>query len=94
MYESLDFTYADVANGYALCETSRRITSRKKSCKDVEGVDGYFLFELGLQFNFGSVLVDAAGGLQVQSTRGFGVGSYDDWLPVLQGGLRVGYGTW
>jgi len=94
VYESLDFTYQSVAQGYELCLTPRAITTRKKSCKDVSGVDGYFLSELGLQFSFGVVLVDLTAGLQLQSTRGFGIGTYDDWLPLFQGGLRVGYAAW
>lgn len=92
-YEDLDFSFP--AGGLQTCEGAGAIaTSRKRSCKDVSGVDGHFLIEAGLQFSFGGVLVDAAFGTYLQSTRGFGSGTYRDWLPIFQAGLRVGYGWW
>ena len=77
-----------------MCLSPKDATNRGKSCTDVEGLDGYFRIEAGLQFSFGSVLVDLALGTDLQSTRGFGSGTYRDWLPMFQGGLRVGYALW
>lgn len=92
VYDDLEFSYP--AGRLDDCLAPFSSTSRKVSCADVDGVDGYFLIEAGLQFSFGGVLVDAAIGTYLQSTRGFGSGTYRDWLPIFQGGLRVGYGWW
>lgn len=93
VYESLDFSYNGVEE-LKVCLIPKDATDRGKSCTDVEGIDGYFRIEAGLQFSFGSVLVDVALGTDLQSTRGFGSGTYRDWLPMFQGGLRVGYALW
>ncbi len=92
VYDDLEFSYP--AGRLDDCLSPFTATSRKVSCTNVDGVDGYFLIEAGLQFSFGGVLVDAAIGTYLQSTRGFGSGTYRDWLPIFQGGLRVGYGWW
>ncbi len=89
VFDSLDFNYGSVKDGYALC--TKQGTA---SCKDASGADGYFLIEGGLQFSFGSVLVDLAVGTILQSTRGFGLKTYNDWLPQVEAGLRVGYAAW
>lgn len=91
-YEDLEFSFP--AGRLDDCLTPFNATTRKRSCNDVSGVDGHFLIEAGLQLSFGGVLVDAAFGTYLQSTRGFGSGTYRDWLPIFQAGLRVGYGWW
>lgn len=93
VWESLEFNY-EGALGLATCLTPRDTPAVTPSCTNVEGADGYFLIEGGLQLTLGGVLVDAAVGTYLQSTRGFGKGTYKDWLPVFEAGLRVGYGFW
>ncbi len=93
VWESLEFNY-EGATGRAKCLDPKGYTAIDPSCTDVVGYDGYFLIEGGLQLTLGGVLVDAAIGTFLQSTRGFGKGTYKDWLPVFEGGLRVGYGFW
>jgi hypothetical protein len=93
VYESLDFSYK-APGTLTQCTTPAAPTERTKSCTDVDGIDGYFLIEGGLQLTFGNILVDLALGTYVQSVRGFGASTYGDWLPVLEGGLRVGYAAW
>jgi hypothetical protein len=89
VFDSLDFNYGTASDGLSKCTNEG-----KASCKDASGPDGYFLIEGGLQFSFGSVLVDLAVGTVLQSTRGFGLKTYGDWLPLFQTGLRVGYAAW
>ncbi len=91
VYDDLEFTFPKGKLSDCLGTSAGPV---KPSCTNVSGVDGYFLLEAGLQLSFGGVLVDAAIGTYLQSTRGFGSGTYRDWLPIFQGGLRVGYGFW
>lgn len=94
VFESLDFSYPGVT-GLATCVLPRKSSDiPNPSCADVEGYDGYFLIEGGLQLSLGGVLVDAAIGTNLQSTRQFGKGTYKDWLPIFEAGLRVGYAFW
>ncbi|MFO0593229.1 MAG: tetratricopeptide repeat protein [Polyangiaceae bacterium] len=90
VFDSLDFNYDGVADGLAKCTNGNATVS----CKDGSGFDGYLLMEAGLQFNFGNVLVDGTFGTIFQSTRGFGLRTYNDWLPLIEVGIRVGYSTW
>lgn len=90
VFNSLDFTYDGVTDGLTKCTGG----SSTVSCKDGSGFDGYLLFEAGLQFNFGNILVDGTFGTIFQSTRGFGLRTYNDWLPLIEVGIRVGYSTW
>ena len=63
------------------------------------GVDPYFLNELGLELDFGGVLVGASLQSYFQSAKGIdldnGENAYtDDVLMHFGGGLRVGYAFW
>lgn len=93
VWESLEFNYTGTS-GLLRCLDPKSFSAITPTCENREGADGYFLIEAGLQLTLGGVLVDAGIGTYLQSTRGFGNGIYKDWLPVLEGGLRVGYGFW
>lgn len=82
VYEALNFNF----DGVEQCKL--------ESCKAVDGVDGYFLIEAGLQFSLGKILLDLALGTFLQSTRSFRALTYPDILPIFEAGLRVGYATW
>lgn len=93
VWESLDFDYGP--GQLVACLTPKTtLPGVAPTCADIDGSDGYFLIEGGLQLTLGGVLVDAGVGTFIQSTRGFGTGRYKDWLPVFEAGLRVGYGFW
>ncbi|MBK8252250.1 MAG: hypothetical protein IPK82_06225 [Polyangiaceae bacterium] len=88
VFSSLEFLYPSKVDNQKCASPSQL------GCYDSEGVDGYFLLEMGLQFTFGGVLVDLTVGNYLQSTRNFKPDTYRDWLPSFHGGLRVGYGWW
>ena len=65
------------------------------SCKKVTALDPYFLSELGLEVDFGGVLVGAMFVSYFQATKGLGKNAYgNDPLVWAGGGIRAGYGTW
>lgn len=70
-------------------------------CRDASGVDPFLMGELGLEFDFGGVLVGAALQSYFQSSRGIKTDDADEAyaytsapLVHLGGGLRVGYALW
>jgi hypothetical protein len=64
-------------------------------CKETNGLDPYFLSELGLELEFGGVLVGAALQSYFQAMKGLDKVAYDnDPLVWFGAGLRIGYGTW
>lgn len=70
-----------------------------RSCTDESGctgLDPYFALEAGIELDFDGVLLGAAIGGNVQSTKGIDPGSPYDNNPVgfFGGGLRVGFGAW
>lgn len=89
VFDSLDFSYDASQNGLTRC-----IGTNNASCTDAKGFDGYLQFEAGLQLSLGNILVDGTFGTIFQSTRGFGLRTYSDWLPLIEVGLRVGYAAW
>ena len=59
------------------------------------GLDPYFQSEVGIELEFGGVLLGAALQSYFQATKGIDESPYDnDALVFLGGGLRVGYGAW
>lgn len=95
VFSSLDFTYpgGHVADCEKLKSGATSVFA-SPSCTDSESGDGYFLIEAGLQLSLGGVLVDLAIGTYLQSTSNVGPRIYRGWLPIFEGGLRVGYGIW
>jgi hypothetical protein len=71
------------------------------ACRDASGVDPFLMGELGLELDFGGVLVGAALQSYFQSSRGITTDDADEAsayasapLVHLGGGLRVGYALW
>lgn len=70
-------------------------------CRPASGVDPFLLTEIGLELDFGGVLVGAALVSNFQSSRGIKTDDEDEALAYesaplvhLGGGLRVGYALW
>jgi hypothetical protein len=67
----------------------------RKVCDDTSGFDPYILSELGIELEFGGVLVGLAFVSSFQAMKGLDKEAYDnDPIVLAGGGLRVGYGTW
>ena len=62
------------------------------------GIDGFVLGEIGMELDFGGVLLGLAFRNQFQSSKGMNDGAYQPYNnnPVIfiGGGLSMGYGTW
>jgi hypothetical protein len=59
------------------------------------GTDFFVTAEMGIEFDFSNVLLDAVGEASFQSTRGLDATSFgNDPIPWLGGGVRVGYALW
>jgi hypothetical protein len=87
VYDLVDFS---VAKG-AVCA----------ACRDASGVDPFLMGELGLELDFGGVLLGAALQSYFQSSRGIKTDDMEEALAYesaplvhLGGGLRVGYALW
>jgi hypothetical protein len=64
-------------------------------CKDTSGFDPYILSELGIELEFGGVLVGLAFVSSFQATKGLEEEAYGhDPIVLAGGGLRVGYALW
>ena len=64
-------------------------------CEECNGLDGFLLGEIGVELDFGGVLLGLAFRNYFQSTKGIGAQGYDnDPLVFVGGGLSIGYGTW
>lgn len=62
------------------------------------GFDGYLLGEIGIELDFGGVLLGLAFRNHFQSTKGMEAGDYEPYenspLIFIGGGLSIGYGLW
>ncbi len=90
-----------IGGGFALSDLSAYTdyTGKASFCPDdCTGADPFLLGEIGLELDFGGVLVGLSGQSYFQSTKGMETGDDEpygnDPLIFLGGGLRVGYGTW
>ncbi|MEJ7729351.1 MAG: hypothetical protein WKG00_09050 [Polyangiaceae bacterium] len=90
VHDSLKFDEPE-ATGFARVPGCRP----DNECKDTSGFDPYLLSELGIELEFGGVLVGLAFVSSFQAMKGLYEEAYGNNPIVLAGGgVRIGYGTW
>jgi hypothetical protein len=71
------------------------IVCKPDECKGTSGWDPYLLSELGIEMEFGGVLVGAAFMTYFQAMKGLDSAAYgNDPIVSAGGGVRIGYATW
>jgi hypothetical protein len=75
-----------------------RVSGHRSDVCGCTGIDGFLLGEIGIELDFGGVLLGLAFRNQFQSSKGMNFNNYEPYdnnpIVFIGGGLSIGYGTW